>query len=107
MRANTLLKLRRVNGGDRNVRGGRAHNVKDAHLGVETSPAEKQHHDDFLHINGPITGIGYFRVGVVVNLHHSSNVYLFPIDKLHLGQIGIKFSKDVIPPFDSGTLCPA
>jgi len=106
MRANTLLKLRRVNGENTNARGG--NKLRDAQLGVETLSTEKQHHEDFLHIvAGNLTGMGYFRVGVVVNLHHSSNVYLFPIDKLHLGQIGIRFSKDVIPPFDSGTLWPA
>ena len=40
----------------------------------------------------------------VYSLDHSSNVYVFPIDKLQRPQRGIKFSIDVAPPFDSGIL---
>ncbi len=35
-----------------------------------------------------------------------SFIFFVPIDKLHWGQIGLKFAIVVGPPFDSATMCP-
>ena len=37
---------------------------------------------------------------------HSSNVKLLLMLRLQREQMGTRFSKTVLPPFDSGTLCP-
>ena len=37
---------------------------------------------------------------------HSSNVKLLLMLKLQREQIGTRFSRAVLPPFDSGILCP-
>ena len=65
-------------------------------LGDDTSPAEEQHHD-----------LGAGLTFGLCSLDHSSKVKLFPMDRLQREQIGTKFSKDVVPPLDSGMLCPA
>ena len=38
---------------------------------------------------------------------HSLKVYRSPIETLHRLHIGIRLSRTVRPPFDSGMLCPA
>ena len=67
-----------------------------AGLGSDTSPAEEQHQD-----------LGAAFLLGLCSVDHSSKVYRLPMDRLQREQIGTKFSKDVVPPFDSGTLCPA